>query len=167
MLRGRPSSAMTQAAPQPLPESEPRCADYDHDIVAWAEHQAHLLREGRLTEIDRENIAEEIEDVSKREQRELASRMAVLLAHLLKWRFQPERRGHSWLTTIRTQRNRIERRLSKTPSLRRCLQDPDWWADAWDDALDTATRETGLATLPTTCPWAPEQLLDQGWLPEG
>ncbi|MCG6942065.1 MAG: DUF29 domain-containing protein [Thiohalocapsa sp.] len=156
---------MNRPAPEPMPE--PQYADYEGDIVAWAEHQARLLREGRLAEIDREHIAEEIEDLSKREQRELASRMAVLLAHLLKWRFQPEPRGHSWLTTIRTQRNRIERRLRLTPSLRRCLQDPDWWADAWDDALDTATRETGLSTLPTNCPWRAEQLLDQAWLPQG
>jgi hypothetical protein len=145
---------------------EPGLPDYDRDVVAWAEHQASLLRAGRLVEIDREHIAEEIEDLSKREQRELASPMAVLLAHLLKWQAQPGRRGHSWLTTIRVQRNGIERRLRRTPSLRRCLADPDWWADAWDDALDTATRETGIPGLPTACPWGADQVLDPRWLPD-
>jgi len=55
---------------------------YDRDIVAWAEEQAHLLRAGRLAELDIEHLAEEIEDLGKSEQRALASRLSVLLAHL-------------------------------------------------------------------------------------
>jgi hypothetical protein len=143
-----------------------KTADYDVDIIAWAERQARLLRAGRLDALDIEHIAEEIEDVGKSEQRELASRMAVLLAHLIKWRHQPERRGHRWETRIRTQRSRIARRLRRTPSLARCLDDPDWWADAWDDALDQATRETGLPGLPATCPWGRDEILAEEWLPE-
>lgn len=146
----------------------PEPADlYDTDVVAWANEQAWLLRTGRLDRLDIEHLAEEIEDVGKSEQRELASRMTVLLSHLLKWRFQPERRGPSWEITIRTQRAGIERRLRRTPSLARSLEDPDWWADAWDDALDAATRETGIADLPRTCPWAVGEVLDGNWLPTG
>jgi hypothetical protein len=140
---------------------------YDSDIVAWAKEQAELLRAGRVDQLDLEHLAEEIEDVGKSEQRELASRMAVLLVHLLKWQFQPERRGASWETTIRTQRASIERRLRRAPSLTASLRDPDWWADAWDDALDTATRETGIPDLPRTCPWGLDRVLDCGWLPSG
>ena len=127
---------------------------YETDVVAWATEQAALLRSGQFSAIDIENIAEEILDVGKSEQRELESRMAVLLAHLLKWQFQPDRRGSSWEETIRVQRNRIERRLRKTPSLKASLSDPDWWADAWDDAVDDASKETtppGWAQRP---PWA-------------
>jgi len=69
---------------------------YHLDIIAWAEEQASLLRAGRLSELDIDHIAEEIEDVGKSEQRELASRMAVLIAHLIKWRYQLQRRGNSW-----------------------------------------------------------------------
>jgi hypothetical protein len=140
---------------------------YDTDIIAWANEQARLLRSGRLDRLDIEHIAEEIEDVGKSEQRELASRMAVLLAHLLKWQFQPERRGTSWETTIRTQRTSIHRRLHRTPSLAASLKDPDWWADAWDDALDAATRETEIADLPRSCPWDMGQVLDLDCLPGG
>lgn len=64
---------------------------YEKDVVAWAWEQAALLRAGKLAAIDIEHIAEEIEDVGKSEQRELASRVTVVLAHLLKWKFQPER----------------------------------------------------------------------------
>lgn len=138
---------------------------YHTDVVAWANEQARLLRAGRLDRLDIEHIAEEIEDVGKSEQRELASRMAILLAHLLKWRFQSERRGASWETTIRTQRASIGRRVQRTPSLAASLYDPDWWADAWDDALDIATRETGIPDLPRSCPWTLDQVLEEGWLP--
>ena len=56
---------------------------YDEDVLAWAREQAQLLRSGRYAELDIEHLAGEIEDVGKSEQRELESRMAVLLAHLL------------------------------------------------------------------------------------
>ena len=141
---------------------------YDQDVVAWANEQAQLLRSGQLSLIDIEHIAEEIEDVGKSEQRELANRMAVLLAHLLKWEFQADHRGPSWETTIHTQRNSIQRRIRKTPSLKASLSDLDWRADAWDDAVDAASKETGIAytNFPSACPWPQEQVMDQNFFPE-
>ena len=70
---------------------------YDRDFYAWANEQAALLRAGRLTEADIENIAEEIESMGRSEKRELVGRLAILLQHLLKWQFQPGRRSASWL----------------------------------------------------------------------
>ncbi len=58
---------------------------YEKDVVAWANEQAALLRAGKFSALDIEHIAEEIEDVGKSQQRERGNRMAVLLAHLLKW----------------------------------------------------------------------------------
>jgi hypothetical protein len=139
---------------------------YDRDIVAWAEEQARLLRAGRLTELDIEHIAEEIEDVGKSEQRELASRLSLLLAHLIKWRFQPERRGNSWLRTMRAQRHSLAIRLRRTPSLRVMLRDPDWIEAIWQDAVGIAAAETWRADLPESCPWTLSQVLDQDWMPE-
>ncbi len=99
----------------------PDLATYDHDVVAWADEQAGLLRARRFELLDIDHLAEEIEDVGKSEQRELASRMAVLLAHLLKWQLQPERRGASWQTTIRVQRNALIAHLQSVPSLKTAL----------------------------------------------
>lgn len=141
---------------------------YEQDVVAWANEQAALLRAGRLSAIDIEHIAEEIEDVGRSEQRELASRMAVLLAHLLKWQFQPERRGSSWQTTLRIQRDAIERRLRKTPSLRPMLKDADWISDMWGDARQTAADEMGIGVsiLPETCSWPMETVLSHDFHPD-
>jgi hypothetical protein len=141
-------------------------ASYQHDIVAWANEQARLLRAGELGRLDIEHLAEEIEDVGKSEQRELASRMAVLLAHLLKWKYEPGRRSRSWEATLRVQRDSIARRLQRTPSLKHSLDDPDWWRDAWSDALAKAIEETGLSDFPDRCPWSLDQILDADWKPE-
>lgn len=148
-------------------------ADYDDDIIAWSERQAALLRalagtvQGLPNDLDLLNIAEEIEDVGKSEQRELATRMAVLLVHLLKWQYQPERRGASWESVIHEQRRALTRRLQKTPSLQSCTNDPDWWEDAWLDARTDTTKETGIDfnNFPTACPWTISELLDDHWLP--
>lgn len=141
---------------------------YETDIVAWANQQAWLVRNKKFDLLDLEHIAEEIEDVGKSEQRELASRMAVLLQHLLKWQYQPARQGTSWQLTIKTQRERIKQRLKKTPSLKQCLKDTDWWDDAWADARYEAEKETGIAfdKLPEACPWTVEKILADDWFPK-
>lgn len=148
-------------------EKPAKITRYDDDVVAWANEQARLLRAGRFDLLDIKHLADEIEDVGKSEQRELASRMAVLLAHLLKLKYQPERRGNSWQRTITEQRARIRRRLKKTPSLKACLSDADWWLDAWGDAVELAANESGLdATIfPMACPWTEAEILDDNWLP--
>jgi hypothetical protein len=98
---------------------------YDDDVAAWASEQAALIRSGRLDQLDLEHIAEEIEDVGKSERRELASRMALLLARLIKWKYQPERQSNSWRRTIREQRRALGFHLRQVPSLMPTLSDPD------------------------------------------
>ena len=89
---------------------------YETDVMAWANEQARLIRAGRFDLLDLEHIAEEIKDVGKSEQRELANRMAVLLAHLLKWQYQPDRRGSSRVRTIKEQRKRVCSGSKKPPA---------------------------------------------------
>ena len=139
---------------------------YEQDIVAWANEQAAFIRAGRFDLLDLANIAEEIEDVGKSEKRALTSRMAVLLAHLLKWQFQAGRRGASWQLTIKEQRKEIFYDLKETPSLKRLLSDTEWLEMVWGKARGIAASETGLDTFPESCTWTPEQILDQTFFPE-
>lgn len=140
---------------------------YDTDIIAWSLEQAALLRRGRWAELDLDNIAEEIEEVGKSDQREFSSRFTVLVTHLLKWRFQPHLRSKSWQTTIRVQRSKIARRLQKTPSLRHDMGRTDWLHDIWADAVDDAEEQTGLEDVfPHEPMWTAEQLLDPNFLPD-
>ena len=141
---------------------------YESDVVAWAKEQAALIRAGQFDQLDLTHIAEEIEDVGKSEQRELASRMAVLLAHILKWKFQPQKRSMSWTLTIKEQRRLLVRRVQKTPSLSPILSDPEWVDEIWVDAKALAEKETGLdmSTYPEICPWSMTDVLTPDWLPD-
>lgn len=96
--------------------------EYEKDFYAWAIHNAQLLREGKLSEVDIENIAEEIEDMGKSEKRELINRLAVLIAHLLKWKFQSSRRSNSWKYPVKEQRLRLNRLMKESPSLKNELE---------------------------------------------
>ncbi len=139
---------------------------YDQDVAAWAFEQAELLRRHQWLALDIENIAEEIESVGRAEKRELASRVAVLIAHLLKWQMQPEYRSRSWLRTIQHQRDRLDRLLRKMPSLKSCLNEREWVADAFEDAVERASRETGRDDFPEQLQWSVEQMLDPGFFPD-
>lgn len=140
---------------------------YETDFHAWAMRSALLLREGKLAELDAEHIAEELEGMGASERRELLNRLQVLLLHLLKHQYQPERRGKSWLLTINHQRTAIERLLEQSPSLRGLLN-----ADALARVYGKALRDTVIETdldphlFPIACPYRLEQILDEDWLPE-
>ncbi|GAB4365402.1 MAG: DUF29 domain-containing protein [Methylohalobius crimeensis] len=139
---------------------------YEADVVAWAREQARLLRAGRFDDLDIEHIAEEIEDVGKSEQRELASRMVVLLAHLLKWRYQSERRGNSWRRTIKVQRKDIAYLLKESPSLKGKFNDSEWMDLIWEKAAAQAATETELDVFPEANPWTIGEILDFDWFPD-
>ena len=138
---------------------------YEEDVAAWAQEQVALLRSGQWALLDVEHIAEEIEDMNISHRHQLAHRMAILMAHLLKWQYQANRRGKSWTNTMRTQREAISKLLRKMPSLRHMLDDPEWMEDVWKDAVEIAGREAGLIDLPKARAWRLEQVLALDYLP--
>lgn len=100
------------------------------------------------------------------ERRELTNRLALLMAHLLKWRFQPELRGNSWRNTIDVRRFDVKELLEENPSLASKLDER--MAKAYVKSLLLAARETGLSksTFPPACPFSAEQLLSEDYWPE-
>lgn len=138
-------------------------AHYESDFYLWTQQQAALLRQGTLSALDVENLAEEIDDMGASRERELENRLAVLLAHLLKWIVQPERRGNSWRLTILEQRRRLARLLEKNPSLRVRLSAIT--QDVYGDAILIAAREMGKSEneVPSTMPFTLEQALGDYW----
>lgn len=139
---------------------------YEKDFYAWANQQAALLRAGKLDAADIANIAEEIESMGRTEKRELVSRLAVLLLHLLKWQFQPGLRSRSWTLTVREQRRQLLRHMKDNPSLKGTLAESI--DEAYGDAVIAAERETGLSshTFPAACPFTYDQMADDGFWPE-
>jgi ribosomal protein L29 len=141
-------------------------ANYVQDFYGWTQEQAALLRAGRLSELDIGNLLEEVEAMGRGERKELASPLEVLLTHLLKWRFQPARRGNSWQSTIREQRKRIADHVMENPSLSVNLE--EIFAKAYGYAIDAAERETGLGAdaFPTECPWTFADAVNRDFWPE-
>ncbi len=134
---------------------------YDTDFYIWTQEMAQRLRERDVAALDWENIAEEIESMGKLDYRGLESRMRVLLIHLLKWRYQDEKRSRSWRSTIQTQRDRIELILRDSPSFRRrIVADMN---EAYSLAVVRASIETTIPekNFPTECPWTFESALQE------
>ena len=140
---------------------------YDGDYHAWVLEQIELLGAGRFGDLDIENLIDELKGLAVTEQQEIESRLTVLLQHLLKWEFQPNRRSNSWRATILEQRFRINRVLLKSPSLRRLP------ATAMDQeyrlARLRAADQAGLPLdrFPKQCPYSVSQALDEAFWPGG
>jgi len=141
-------------------------AAYDEDFYAWTREQATLLRAGQFSQVDIENVAEELESMGRSDKREIDSRLEVLLMHLLKWQVQVSLRSPGWLGTIREQRRRIEKLLRESPSLRPVFG--QLIPEAYIEAREKAAEETGLpeTTFPPDCPFTADQILAKDFLPE-
>ncbi|MES0338254.1 MAG: DUF29 domain-containing protein [Candidatus Magnetobacterium sp. LHC-1] len=133
---------------------------YDVDFYQWAFHNADLLRQGRFTEIDVENIVEELEGMARNNKRELMNRLTVLIMHMLKWQYQPKRRSRSWRATINNQRREIEFLFDDSPSLKHNIGTVI--AKGFIAAKRMFEDETGISAkkLPETCLYTFDQLMD-------
>jgi hypothetical protein len=140
--------------------------EYEKDFYAWTVHNAKLLREGKLSEVDIEHIAEEIESMGKSERRELINRLAVLIAHLLKWQFQPERRSNSWKYTIEEQRDEVLELIEESPSLKHEIEEK--LNRAYRKAILWAATEMGVnkSIFKDECPFSLEKALNKDFYPE-
>ena len=139
---------------------------YDRDFYAWANEQAALLRAGRLSAADIENIAEEIESICGREKGEMRRRLQTLLLTLLRWRHLPEHRNETGRGALWRQRLELAHCLADSPSLR------PWLSGITEDSYQSVVLhgkiEGGLpvTTLPAACPWTFAQIMDSDFWPE-
>lgn len=134
---------------------------YERDLYAWSLEQARLLRDGRLDEVDAENVAEEILDVGSNEYDKLESALRVLLLHMLKWDHQPGMRTRSGENTIAEQRVRALRQLRKNPSLKSRRQEAI--RDGYETGKLGASSETNLSVdhFPVECPYDWDTILNR------
>jgi hypothetical protein len=131
---------------------------YGEDETAWLEQMSELVRQRRLSELDLDNLTEYLSDMARRDRREVKSRLGILMAHLLKWEYQPDRRSRSWRATIITQRQELAE-LAGSGVLRSHAEAV--LSESYANAVELAVAETGLATstFPAECPYTVEQLL--------
>ncbi|WP_373529601.1 DUF29 domain-containing protein [Nostoc sp.] len=139
---------------------------YQQDFYLWVQTTAELLKQGRLTELDLENLIDEIETMGRSEKKALRSDLEVVLRHLLKYKYQSEKRSGSWRATIREHRKRLRQALEESPSLKPYLYEV--FGLCYGDARLLAADETELDVVifPEESPFTPEQALDPDFLPE-
>ena len=146
---------------------------YKTDFYAWTQEQARLLDARQFDVLDIPHLVEEIMSLGKSEQRELYSRLSILLTHLLKLYHgaleRPEdlrRARRGWQATVTTQRLGVAKILRENPSLRPTI--PAELADAYAVARveAAAALEIEDATIPETYPWTVAQVLDANFWPE-
>ena len=94
------------------------------------------------------------------------SQMIRLLAHLLKWVVQPERRCSSWTSTIRDARSDIEKALGHSKNMETAVRNeyPSVYpASVRGFAKDTALSKT---MVPNENPWTLDQIVAEDFWPE-
>ena len=138
---------------------------YEEDFNLWTEQMVELLRSRRFEELDIDNLLDELESMSKRDKRELVSRLKLILMHLLKWNYQPSQQCASWETTIRNNREEIAQILQDSPSLKRYAATV--LDQAYASARKNAASETGLLIdeFPENCPFAIAEIINEDFLP--
>ncbi|WP_375510520.1 DUF29 domain-containing protein [uncultured Nostoc sp.] len=140
---------------------------YEQDFFAWVEQTAELLRSHDWDTLDLEHLIEEVVDLGKSQQRALQSALRLVLSHLLKWKYQAERRSHSWQVTITRERLNIDELLQESPSLRRFLNDAEWINTTYQRVRREAMVETGLSedNFAIACPFSVDEILDLDFYP--
>lgn len=140
---------------------------YSTDFSAWINQTAQLLRESRWHEIDVPNLIEEVEGLGKSDRRGIASQLARLLLHLLKWQYQPQRRSDSWLDSITDARTQIELAIEDSPSLRD--HPTEKLEESYQRARRQAAQQTNveISTFPDVCPYSLALVLAEDWFPDG
>ncbi len=139
---------------------------YDTDFFVWCNEQARLVRERRFDELDIENVAEELESMGRSDKHQIRSRLEVLIAHLLKWKYQPGARKSGWAGTIIEQRLRIADLIDDSPSLKKHPASIAF--SAYRAGRLKASNETGIdfTLFPDECPFTAEEILDPDFLPK-
>jgi hypothetical protein len=134
---------------------------YEDDLYTWVLEQVALLNEGKLSEIDAANVAEELADVGKSEYYKLQSAISVLTQHLLKWDYQTTGRSPSWVATIKVQRKHIGHVIADNPGLKSHVEKA--MARGYEIGKELAVGETGLdeSTFPSECPYAFEDMMNR------
>ena len=137
---------------------------YEHDALAWAEHQAALLDRlaagERLNEaVDWPNVIEEVRDVGLSELRACRSLLRQALIHLLKLHAEPDSpTATHWRGEVVG--FLVDARDAFAPSMRQRIDLAKLHAEALDRIRAGMEPEDEPRSLPEACPFTLDELLN-------
>ena len=136
---------------------------YERDFFEWVTVQADLLRARRLTDLDLDNLTEEIEAIGRSQLHDVRRRLTKILRDMLRWKYQPGLRSLGWAASLKAQREDLAAVLAGSPSLRGMVDEaiPRPYHAARIQVLD----EAGICRIPDCCEWTDEQVLDPSYMP--
>ena len=73
-----------------------------------------------------EGLDELIDSMSKIAIREMRSHLVIIMIHILKWKYQPQKRSKSWIISIRNARYEIGEVQEETPSVTKKTIETEW-----------------------------------------
>ena len=91
-----------------------------------------------------EGLDELYENMSNADKRALESQLVRLMVHVLKWRYQPQKRSTSWVRTIVNARREIHKLQKYMPSLSKEFIEKSW-EESFGDAIEEAKAEMNLS----------------------
>ena len=116
---------------------------YDSDVLMWSKQQSALIREGSFSEVDWQNVAEEIQDVGRSAERDFAKRLADLVALLLELDYSDK--GDKTLPgRIELAKKTASRIVLRTPSFSEMLESEDWQESIFGDGMLLASQRAGI-----------------------
>jgi Domain of unknown function DUF29 len=83
------------------------------------------LQEGDIEDAI-EGLDELIDSMSKIAIREMRSHLLIIMIHILKWKYQPQKRSWSWKISISNARDEIEEVQEETPSVTKKTIETEW-----------------------------------------
>lgn len=139
---------------------------YVQNYPLWLSKTTDLLRSGNFADLDIEHLIEELEEMGGSQKDALENNLIVVLAHLIKWEYQPNYRCGSWRGSIKEHRRRINKALKKYPGPKPYFR--EIFSDCYFPAKEWTSEETGLPStnFPESCPFTPEEVLNSDYLPD-
>jgi hypothetical protein len=124
---------------------------YETDFALWIEQTVSNLKSQDYSNVDWENLIEEIETLGRKDRRELESRLTTLFEHTLKRSYVnlPECYG-GWEATISRTQQELSRILRDSPSLR------NYFLTIYDECYQNASKNMSKeyeSKFPDDCPF--------------
>ncbi len=136
------------------------------ELIATSEYDALIaiqeaLRHGELDEAGA-GLQEMIETVARIHRTTVGSHLRQLMAHIMKWKMQPQFRSRSWSQTIINARNEIDDILRTVPTVTDDVIRDDLWEDAFRRGKKLSEAETGVKVTISSLTW--EEVFDDEYL---